>query len=89
MNTNKHGFAVAGLVLGIVSVVFACCYGAGLVTGIVGLVLAALAKKEGNTESMNTAGLVLNIIAVALNILAFILIVIIGVAGGLASYMPK
>lgn len=89
MNDNKHGFAVAGLVLGIVSVVFACCYGAGFITGVVGLVLAAVAKKDGNTESINNAGLVLNIIAVALNILAFILIVVAGVIGGLASYMPK
>lgn len=89
MNTEKHGFAVAGLVLGIISVVFACCYGAGFITGVVGLVLNAVAKKAGNTEGMNTAGLVLNIIAVAINILAFILIVVLGVVGGAANYMPK
>ena len=85
MENNKHGLAVAALVLGIVSVVLACCYGLGFITGIVGIVLAAVAKKGGNKEGINTAGLVMSIIAVALNIVSFLLMVVFGVISGLGS----
>lgn len=85
MENNKHGLAIASLVLGIISAVLACCYGLGFFTGIVGIVLAAVAKKSGNKEGMTTAGLVLSIIAVALNIVSFILIVVLGVVSGIGS----
>lgn len=73
MNTNKHGYAVASLVLGILSIVFCCCWYLGLILGVVGLVLAIVAKKNGNDEGICKAGLVLSIIGVAISAVFMIL----------------
>ena len=77
MNTNKHGYAVASLVLGILSIVFCCCWYLGLILGVVGLVLAIVAKKNGNDEGICKAGLVLCIIGTALGAV-FMIFAIIG-----------
>ena len=50
MEKNKHGYAVASLVLGILSIVLGCCWQIGLVLGVVGLVLAAVAKASGSSS---------------------------------------
>ena len=63
-----HGKAVASLVLGIIALVATWFY-VGLILGIVGIVLALGARKEGFVGGMATAGLVLSIIAVALSAL--------------------
>lgn len=59
------GQAIASLVLGIVSVVF-WFFGVGsllsLILGIVGLVLASMAKKAGFEGGIRTAGFVLSLI---------------------------
>ena len=57
-----HGKAVASLILGIVGTV--CC--AIGVCGVVGLILAIMAKKEGNNEGIRTVGFILSIIATVL-----------------------
>ena len=78
--TAKHGEAVASLVLGIIGVVIywivailfdALFIGAGIgvVLGIVGLVLASMAKKAGNREGIRTAGFVLSLISIILNVI--------------------
>lgn len=65
--TNKsNGMAIAGLVLGIVSIAFSWLTFVGLVAGIVGLVLSVMGRKNcapGQT-GMVTAGLVLSIIGI-------------------------
>lgn len=75
---GKKGFAIAALVLGIVSIVLAWFYGInvlGIITGAVGLVLAILANKSykaiGQKNGMATAGLVLSIIGLALALIGF------------------
>ena len=77
---NKHGYAIASLVLGILSVVFSCCYGIGFILGVVGLVLAILARKSGNKEGVCTAGIILSIIGLVIGVLMFILTVIVGLS---------
>lgn len=61
--------AIASLVLGIAAVVFAViipAYGwLGIILGIIGIVLAVMAKKQA-PNGMATAGLVLSIIGTAL-----------------------
>ena len=57
-----HGKAVASLILGIVGTV-SCAIG---VCGVVGLILAIMAKKEGNNEGIRTVGFILSIIATVL-----------------------
>ena len=59
------GAAVASLVLGILSVVcwfFNVFAFIGVICGIVGLILASVAKKNGFVGGVRTAGLVLSII---------------------------
>jgi len=66
--------AVAGLVLGIVSAVFAWVPGVNFVAwvaGIVGIILSVKARKA-SPSGMATAGLVLSIIGTALGIVGLI-----------------
>ena len=66
------GMAIAALVLGILSIIDPTLI-FGIIAGVVGIVLAVLAKKQGFTGGIATAGLVLSIIGVALNALILIL----------------
>ena len=70
---KSNGFAIASLVLGIVSIVFTFIglSWLGLILGIVGIILAVNAKKK-NPSGMATAGLVLSIIGTVLCALMFI-----------------
>ena len=64
---NKtNGMAIAGLVLGIVSLVFCWIAFVGLIAGIVGLILSVMGRKncQPGQTGMVTAGLVLSIIGV-------------------------
>ena len=66
------GMAIASLVLGIVSILFSYTLFIGLACGVVGLVLAILAKKKGFVGGMVTAGLVLSIIGTSFSGIYFI-----------------
>lgn len=81
--------AVGSLVLGIISLVvsFIGLYPVGLICGIVGIVLAVIAKKKA-ASGMATAGLVLSIIGLIFNALIFIACAAcIGGTAGLASML--
>lgn len=74
-----QGAATGSLVCGITSLVAGIIFGwttflalAGLVVGIVGVVLAVNAKKQGNTSGMQTAGLILSIIGAAISGIVFV-----------------
>lgn len=65
---NSRGFAIASLVLGILS--FFCC---GTVCSILGLVFGIISRKKNPVNnSMATAGIVLSIIALVLGIIFLI-----------------
>ncbi|MBQ6570563.1 MAG: DUF4190 domain-containing protein [Clostridia bacterium] len=68
------GLGIASMVIGIVSLVAVCSFGG--YTGIVGLILGAVAlsqsKKAGYNNGMAVAGLVLSIIAVSLLVLGWL-----------------
>ena len=68
-----QGFAIAGMVLGIASVVPFLWY-FSLITGILGIVFGMVAKNKGNRTGMATAGIVCGIIGVSL----FLLVILIG-----------
>lgn len=68
VNTNFDGLAIAGLVLGIISVVFIFIFPwIGLITGIVGIILSVKGRASVNKKGMATAGLVLSIIGTSLS----------------------
>lgn len=70
------GFAIASLVLGIISL-FVFAY----ICGTLAIVFAVVAKKKGSTNKMATAGLVLGIVGVASWLLMQIMCA--SIAGGL------
>lgn len=69
-------FATLGLVFGIVGLVLSFAYGAGMGFAVPGLVFSILGKKSVINGGKAKTGLVLNIIAIALAIIAFIAIVV-------------
>lgn len=76
---------IAGLVLGIISVVIGVAIPSigwlGLIAGIVGIILSALAIKQ-QPAGIHTAGLVLSIIGVGLSLVLWIACAIcVGIAG--------
>lgn len=62
----NNGYAVASLVLGIVSIPLACCYGLGIITAIIGIVMAFLAKKNNNRimPGMAIAGIICSVLGI-------------------------
>ena len=70
-----HDKAIIALIFGIVScVTFFWGYFAliSIIAGIVGLVMASKAKKEGNAESIRTAGFILSLVGMILGTIVFI-----------------
>ena len=64
------GKATAALVLGIIAI--ACT---GIIPGIIGIILASQARKEGYTGSKATIGLVLSIVGIAMWLLILLPII--------------
>ncbi len=69
---DKKGFAIASLVLGIVSVVFMCVWYLGIPAAILGLIFGIIANKA-KKNGMATAGIVLSIIGLVLVVILIIL----------------
>lgn len=70
------GFAIAGLVLGIIAIVSSWYPVFGLPIPIVGIVMSALGRRSVSYRTMATVGLVLSIIAIAIGILTTALVII-------------
>ncbi|WP_298482223.1 hypothetical protein [uncultured Ruminococcus sp.] len=79
---QSSGKATAALVLGIISLIGICIPIAGIICGIVAIVLAMMAKKEGTTGGKQTAGLVLGIIGIVVGIIMWIVNAIILAGSG-------
>lgn len=88
-NSNADGLAIAGLVLGIVSVVFSFILTwIGLIAGIVGIILSVKGRHSESKKGLATAGLVLSIIGTSLSgIFVVCALCIVGTASGIASSM--
>lgn len=79
---DNNGLAIVGLVMGIISILFSCCYGAGVIFGVAGWICSAMANKKNKT-GLGKGGLITSIIGTVLSILViicFIILVFIGVA---------
>ncbi len=62
------GMAIAGLVLGIVSLILFWTIYLGIPLSIVGIVLSALGRRSPQRRTMATVGLVLSIVAIVLSL---------------------
>ena len=83
MEGQKNTFAVAGLVLGIVCLIFLFIpipYSGliSLASGIVGLVLSVKGRKIEYQKGMATAGMVLSIVGLSIFALAFLCVLCAG-----------
>lgn len=67
-SNSSTGFAIAGLVLGILSIVSSWYPFCGLPLPIVGIVIAALGRRSHSYRSMATMGLILSIIAIVIGV---------------------
>ena len=85
------GMSIAGMVLGIVGLVFALFLPyVGIVVAIVGLILSILgmkkSKEAGFPSGMAMAGLICSCIAIGLNIICLIIVICaVAALGGLAA----
>ena len=67
------GYAIASLVLGIISIVFIFVFPIiGLIAGIVGVVSASMSKKRGYVGGLQTGGFVCSLIGLIINACFFV-----------------
>lgn len=72
---TTDGMGIASMILGIVSIVICCCYGAGLLLAIPGLILGLVAKKSpetGKRSGFAIAGIIISAISIGLNLMCLI-----------------
>ena len=77
---KANGLQIASLVLGIISILLCCCYGApSVIMGIIGLVCGIKGNKE-NKNGVGTAGIVCSIIGLIFGVISLIYYFIVGAA---------
>lgn len=84
---QKNSYAIAALVLGIVSILFSFIFvWVGLIAGVVGIILAVKGRKIEDKKGMATAGLVCSIIGTSLSgIFVVCTLCVVGSIAGIAS----
>lgn len=83
IKNKSNGYAIASLVLGIISVVCCCTVYLSIILGILAIVFFAIDKNtNGRSNGMAVAGLVLGIFGVLFGVIA----IISSIAGGFADY---
>jgi hypothetical protein len=78
---KNNGMAIASMVLGIIGVVFSCCYGIGVLAAIPGLIFSFISmKKIGKTgekgKGMAVAGIVCSAVAIIIAIYVIVNLII-------------
>lgn len=69
----KDGLAIAGMVVGILSVLLICMNWIGILVGVVGLILSILGIKSIRRKGMATAGIICSVVGLLGSILVLIL----------------
>ncbi|MBP3505033.1 MAG: hypothetical protein J6K43_01325 [Lachnospiraceae bacterium] len=84
-NYKRPAMAVIALVLGILSILTSCAFGAGALFGIIAIILAIVAKKKMNRkDGVSTGGLVTGIVGTVLSLIMLLFVAIMG-----ASILPS
>ena len=87
-NDKSNGMGIASLILGICSIAICCCYGVGAIPAIIGLILGILQNKK-NANGIATAGIVLGIIGILLNVVWLIYMIIFLSEDGLLDFVNE
>ena len=86
---QKNGKATAALVLGIISLIGICIPIAGIMCGIIAIILAVMAKKEGSTDGKQKAGMILGIIGIVISIIMWIVNAVILAGSGILDQISS
>ena len=78
-NSEKKGFNITSMILGIVSIVFLCVWYISLPCSIMAIIFSIAGKHNGG-RGMGVAGLVLGIISLVLLIVGFVITITVGTA---------
>ena len=84
--------SILSLVGGVLGLLLACCWGAGIAFAIAGIVLGTLGRKrEPNGKGLALAGLITGWVAVALCIIMWVLLILAIVLPGVINipYLPS
>lgn len=83
MPVITNGFSIASMILGISSIVLACCYGIGIIPGILGVIFGFMARKKiDNSQGRERgsgfalAGIITGFIGILFAIVVLILLVL-------------
>lgn len=82
---QKNGKATAALVLGIISLIGICIP----IAGIIAIILAVMAKKEGSTDGKQKAGMILGIIGIVISIIMWIVNAVILAGSGILDQISN
>lgn len=67
MNDQNNNMATASMIMGILAIVFVCCYG-GLLFGSLGILFALLSRTGERMKGQARAGMILSVIGLMLGI---------------------
>jgi hypothetical protein len=91
---TTNGMSIASLVLGIIGVVFSCCYGFGFVFGVVSLIFGIISKNKINSSEgkqkgsgMSLAGIILAAVSILFSIIVIAFLIANG--GEFINYMQN
>lgn len=72
---KSNGYAIASLILGILSIPVSCCYGLGIVLAISGVILGVLSKRQNNGQipGLGIAGIIISVLGVMTSIIMIII----------------
>lgn len=82
---STPGFAIASLILGIISILFCCCWGGGIVFAVPGIIMGLSANKKTKT-GVGTAGIICSIVGAVFNglmLLWFAFMVVVEIAASM------
>ncbi len=77
--------SLLAMIGGIVGLLLSCCFGAGILFAVAGIVLGFLGKNKENARGMAMTGIILGFIGAALSIIIWVLLAI---APAMLAFLP-